>query len=142
MQANQNKPIIVGVIYRPNSPPRADLDLFMSKILEIHDKISNENKTAYLMGDYNINLLNYDSHQKTNDFIDSVIAQGYIPHITKPTRITHVSATVIDHLYCNHTHPNYESGIIITDVADHFGIFRLIYGTHPKINQHTIKYAN
>ena len=33
----------------------------MSKILEIHDKISNENKTAYLMGDYNLNLLNFDS---------------------------------------------------------------------------------
>ena len=99
MQANQNKPVKVGVIFHPNSPPRADLDLFMSKILEIHDKISNENKTAYLMGDYNINLLNFDSHQRTNDFIDSVIAQGYIPHITKPTRITQVLATVINHLF-------------------------------------------
>ena len=94
--------------------------------------ISNENKTAYLMGEYNINLLNFDRHQETNDFIDSVIAQGYIPHITKPTRITQVSATLIDHLYSNHTHPNYESGIIITDVADHFGIFHLIYGTPRK----------
>ena len=40
VQANQNKPIIVGVIDRPNSPPLADLDLLMSKILTIH-KISN-----------------------------------------------------------------------------------------------------
>ena len=57
MQVNQNKQTIVGVIYRSNSPPCAYFDLFMSKILEFHDKISNENKTAYLMGDYNINLL-------------------------------------------------------------------------------------
>ena len=64
VQANQSKPTLVGVIYRPNSHPRADHDLFMSKILEIHDKISIENKTAYLIGDYNINLLHFDSHKK------------------------------------------------------------------------------
>ena len=83
------------------------------------------------MGDYNINLLNFATYQKTNDFIDSVIAQGFIPHITKATRITSISATIIDNIYSNHIHPNYESGIIVTDIADHFGIYHLIYGTPP-----------
>ena len=46
---------MVGVIYRPNSAPHPDIDMFMSKIIEILDKMSNENKIAYLMGDYNIN---------------------------------------------------------------------------------------
>ena len=73
VQDNQNKPIIVDVVYRPNSAPRADVDMFISKIIEIQDKISNENKIAYLMGDYNINLLNFVTHQKTNDFVDNVI---------------------------------------------------------------------
>ena len=107
--------------------------MFISKIIEIQHKISNENRIAYLMGDYNINLLNFVTHQKTNDFVDNVISQGFIPHITKPTRITSNSATLIVHLYSNHNHPNYESGIIVTDVADHFGIFHIIYGTpRPK----------
>ena len=61
----------------------------------------------------------------------SVIAQGYIPHVTKPTSITSVSASIIDHLYSNHIHPNYESGINVTDIANHFGLFHLIYGTPP-----------
>ena len=74
-------------------------------------------------------MQNFVTHQKTNDFIDNVISQGFIPHITKPTRKTSYSATLIDHLYSNHTHRNYESGIIITDLADHFGIFHIIYGT-------------
>ena len=137
VQDNQNKPIIVGVVYRPNSAPRAYVDMFISKILEIQDNISNENKIAYLMGDYNINLLNFIAHQKTNDFVDNAISQGFIPHITKPTRTTSHSATLIDHLYSNHNHPNYESGIIITDVADHFGIFHIIYGT-PRPNKNNI----
>ena len=34
----------MGVIYRPNTLPRADLDLFISNLLEIQSKISNENK--------------------------------------------------------------------------------------------------
>ena len=34
----------------------------------MHEIIFNENKIAYLMGDYNINLLNFGTHKKTNDF--------------------------------------------------------------------------
>ena len=99
---NQNKPIIVGVgvVYRPNSAPRAYVDMFISQMIEIQDKISNENKIVYLMGDYNSNFLNFVTHQKTNDFVDNVISQGFITHITKPPRITSNSATHnIDHVY-------------------------------------------
>ena len=133
VQANKCKPIIVGIIYCPNSHPRAYLDLFMSTILYIHDKIPNKNKIAYLLGHYNIDLLYFVTKTitKTNDFRNCVIAQKIIPYITKPTRITYISATIIDHLYSNHIHPNYESEIIVTDIADHFGIFHLIYGTPP-----------
>ena len=42
VQTNKCKPIIVGVIYRPNF--HANLDLFISTILDIQTKISNENK--------------------------------------------------------------------------------------------------
>ena len=38
------KPIIVGVVYRPNTQPLANLDLFIEKILEIHEIILNEKK--------------------------------------------------------------------------------------------------
>ena len=75
--------------------------------------------------------------KKTNDFIDNVIAQGSIPHITKPTRITYTTATIIYHLYSNHTHTDDDSGIIITDMTDHFGKFNLIYGI-PHV--HNIEY--
>ena len=57
ISCNSKKPIIVGVVYRPNTQPLANLDLFIENILEIHEIILNENKIAYLMGDYNINLL-------------------------------------------------------------------------------------
>ena len=143
-----NKPVIVGVIYRPNTQPRANFDLFTNYILEMHGKISNESKLAYLMGDYNINLLNFGTHQKINQFLDDVISQGFVPHITKPTRITPISATLIDYIYSNHTsfYANFNYGIVITDVADHFEIFHVAYQDNVKhiglIIHATSKYVN
>ena len=62
------------------------------------------------MGDYNINLINFGTHTKTNEFIDYryVISQGFLPYILKPTRVTDTSATLI-HIYSNHTYTNHES---------------------------------
>ena len=104
------------------------------------------------MGDFNIDLLKFRTHEKTNDFINSMITKGYLPLITKPTRITAQSATLIDHIYSNYTHHNYESGIVISDVADHFGTFYVSRKTaateKPKykfvrqMNQNNIKYFN
>ena len=58
-----------------------------------------------------------------------------MPQIIKPTRITPVSATLIDYIYCNHTHTNCDSGIIITDIADHFGVFHVAY-ENMKVKNH------
>ena len=42
------------------------------------------------MGDYNINLLNYDKHQDTTDFVDMLHANSFISLINRPTRIKKV----------------------------------------------------
>ena len=45
--------IIIGIIYRP---PNADIDLFISKLNEILTKISREQKTLVLLGDFNLDI--------------------------------------------------------------------------------------
>ena len=129
IQINERKTIIVGVVYRPNTQPRADIDIFMQKIIEIQSIIKEENKISYLMGDFNIDLLKVNTHAKTNEFVNYVISQGFLPTITRPTRITPHSATLIDHIYSNDNRPTFQnniSGIIITDVVDHFGTFHIV----------------
>ena len=88
IKINSKKSIIVGVIYRPHTQPHADMDLFADKLSEITYKISNENKESYIMGDFNIDLLKFQTHGKTNDVIESMTSKGYLPLITKPTRVT------------------------------------------------------
>ena len=117
------KNTILGVVYRPNSAPRADMDIFSSTLFDIMDTVNKEHKHCVIMGDMNIDLLKFETHLKTSDYLDNLFQNGFLPTITKPTRITSTSATLIDHIYTNNITTTGTSGIIITDLADHFGTF-------------------
>ena len=78
------------------------------------------------MGDLNIDLLKYETHTKTSEFVDELFAFGLCPLITKPTRVTSHSATLIDHIHSDMINDVYKSGIVTTDLSDHFGIFTLL----------------
>ena len=79
------------------------------------------------MGDFNIDLLKHESHDQTNDFLSIMYSHSLLPNINKPTRITRTSATLIDNIYssvsCN-TDTDV-SGILITDITDHYPIFHI-----------------
>lgn len=107
---------LIGIIYRPNTLPKADMNIFIQTLQDITDIINSENKQATLMGDFNIDLTKYTENSKTQDFLNNIISKGFLPHITKPTRVTETTATLIDHIYTNNITPSSESGIIITDV--------------------------
>ena len=62
-------------------------------INQLLDKISKEQKQFFLLGDFNINLLNYNEHQPTNEFLDSLDSNSIIPYILQPARLTSPSKT-------------------------------------------------
>ena len=66
-------------------------------------KIVEENKLFFCMGDFNVNLFNYNVHNPTNDFLDSMLSNYLLPYILHPTRVTDHSATVIDNIFSNNT---------------------------------------
>ena len=78
------------------------------------------------MGDFNVNLLNYESHNKTNDFINTMVSHYLLPHILHPARVTDHSATVIDNIFSNNTSHKTVSGNIITQISDHFPQFIIL----------------
>ena len=63
--------------------------------------LESEKKEIYLLGDLNINLLNYDSHEKTKEFSDMMYSFNIYPLIAKPTRISANRASLIDNIYTN-----------------------------------------
>ncbi|XP_065664693.1 uncharacterized protein LOC136086327 [Hydra vulgaris] len=81
-------------------------------------------KHVYLTGDYNINLLNHSSNVNVQYFLNTLTQHDIIPKISKSTRITNTSSTLLDNIFTNNIHNCLlESGIIKTDITDHFPIF-------------------
>ena len=76
----QEKNIVTGVIYRP---PNQNVDEFFTTTNELLSKISKENKVCYLMGDFNLNLMNHQSHSVTGEFLDALYSNMFFPLITR-----------------------------------------------------------
>ena len=88
--------IVFGCIYKHPNMDVSDFNFLINKLL---DKISKEQKQIFLLGDFNMNLLNYNEHQPTNKFIDSLASNSITPYILQPTGLTSHSKTLIDNIF-------------------------------------------
>ena len=59
-------------------------------------KLSKEDKLKLLLGDFNINLLNYDINPQTNNFPDSFLSHCFLPYIIQLMRLKSNFKTWID----------------------------------------------
>lgn len=116
-----DKRIIIVVVYRP---PGTDLEAFIGSITGVLNTIKREHKLAYIVGDFNLDLLKYNNHLPTSEFYDLMFSYSFLPVITKPTRVTDSSATLIDNIFINDPDiSRLSSGILYTDISDHCPIF-------------------
>ena len=83
-------------------------------------KSTKERNDIFFHGDFNLNLLNYDTHSETNDFINLMMTHYLLPHILHPTRVTDHSATITDNIFTHITEFNSKSGNILCEISDHF----------------------
>ena len=61
------------VIKRKKKEKKLAIDEFNNQFLSsMLEKVSFENKKVYVMGDFNINLLNYELNQETADFLNNM----------------------------------------------------------------------
>ena len=114
------KSVVVGVVYRP---PNGNTGVFNDCIHDSLCKISNEKNYCFILGDYNIDLLS----NRSTDFLNTLTSCGFCPTISRPTRVTDHSSSLIDNILTNITSYNEaevrSAGILITDITDHFPIY-------------------
>ena len=67
-------------------------------------------KGCYIMGDFNIDLLKYQQHSNTNDFLNTMFSHSFLPVINR-------------YIQNNHSITN---GLLFTDISDHLLIFSII----------------
>ena len=120
--------VIVGVIYRPPDTSVNDFNEYVNSLLS---KAKAEKKIIHILGDFNINLLNADSHSGTQNFLDIMYSSSLLPTITKPTRVTKNSATLIDNIFSNSLLCTQKimTGILYCDNSDHFPVFYIDYSS-------------
>ena len=80
---------------------------------------------VFILGDMNIDFLKYNIHANTEQYLDMLYLDNLIPVITKPTRISDLSSTLIDHIYTNVSIQKVVSGIALVDISDHLPTFSL-----------------
>ena len=54
----------------------------------LFDKLTKENKPSVISSDFNLNLIKYTQNKGVNQFIEKILSNNFIPHITLPTRVT------------------------------------------------------
>ena len=120
---NLSRKVLVAAIYRP---PGTDLDEFNRILSHLLDSIRSEQILCYLMGDFNVDLLKSELHRATSEFCDILFSHSFLPLISKPTRITTDSFSLIDNIFTNSVnYSQHMPGILYADISDHLPVFAL-----------------
>ena len=104
----QRKPIIIGCIYRH---PKSNLELFTNRLEETLRFLNQSKYDVFILGDINVDLYKYATHNPSEKYLDMLFSNNMTPIITKPTRLTDHSETLIDHIYTNSTLRRYPLGL-------------------------------
>ena len=91
-------------------------DYYLNKLLH---KLSSENKSIILLGEFNVDFMKYDNHPSANESLDSLSSHLFLPHIIKPTRIRDSSKTLIHNIFSNILIESTLSGNLTATISDH-----------------------
>ena len=144
-----NKPnFIVGVVYKHSSMQHYKLNNdFLQYLL---NKIQTEKKLRVLVGDFNLNLIQYSKTTGISHFLEIILSRNIMPQITLPTRVSGRTVTLIDNIPINTYENKCTSGNITTSVSNHLPQFLIIENfkgetykiKNPKVTVRDYKKAN
>ena len=101
---------------------------------DIFSKNGKNLKNIVLAGDFNINVLDFETNKNVQGFLNVMFGYDIIRLTNKPLRITRHTTNDIDHIITNSVtgHNDFKSAVTKTDLSDHFLIVFAI-----KINKTT-----
>ncbi|MEW8547257.1 MAG: reverse transcriptase family protein [Candidatus Thiodiazotropha sp.] len=137
IKPTNSRSFLVGHIYRPPNSSVQWNELFEECI----EKVLQEEKEIYLLGDINRDLLNNQVHGAWTDYMEPF---GLTQMVSEATRVTSGSRTLIDHIYTNCPENVNSVSVPKIGLSDHFPIFltRKMHNQMPKGNHYTISYRS
>lgn len=120
----KSKNIIISNIYRP---PKGKLVPFKDSLSQVINQAECESKPIYLLGDFNLNLLDYATEPNVREFVNMMYGNMLLPAINKPTRITLKASTCIDNIFVKtNFQDKLHAGIIAVHISDHLPQFLIV----------------
>ena len=117
LELPDGKKLAIACIYKA---PIASIEQLL-KHLESFNALTKNYRDVYICGDINIDISNSDENPLANRYLNFMLENNYWPLITRATRITAKTASIIDHIFTKST-DRHESRIIVTDVSDHLPV--------------------
>ena len=133
--------LLLGSLYRA---PNTNGKLFSEHVNEVLSRIKSRtpNMEISLGMDHNHDLLKSDTHKQTEEFLDLMVNSEMWPTITRPTRVTQTSVTLIDNIFISsRLHHQFDSMLILDDISDHLPSLVLLKQTKIK-NKEPIEFKS
>ena len=122
------KNILIGII---NRPPNGKLEEFKECLSNLLQTLDLGNKKCFLMVNFNLDLLKSDENEHIKDFTNTMFSSAFYPLISRPTRISNTSATLIDNIFVKKIEESYKCGILFTyPISDHLPVFLTTSNSH------------
>ena len=128
---------LVGNMYRPPNSTVQWNEFFEDSI----EKVLQEEKEIFLLGDINRDLINEQIKRSWADYMEPY---GLDQLVVEPTRITSDSRTLIDHIYCNCPETVKSVHVPKLGLSDHFPVIvtRKLHNNVLKKTHHCISYRS
>ena len=130
--STDHQSIILSNIYRPprNNNNNSVIESFLKEIGPIIHSIGRLTKDSIIVGDFNIDLLRIHEREKYNEFLETMVSNGFFPKITFPTRFAKKSAALLDQFFVKSVNlPSKTlSGILFSSASDHLACFSCFPG--------------
>ncbi len=96
------------------------IENFITKFDELLQSLYQCNSNVFAFLDANINLLKVANSKHASDYIGTIHSNGFLQLISKATRISGDSYSLIDHILCKNFYQSYKTSTLIADISDHF----------------------
>jgi len=127
-----NKRSTFTSIYRSPSDHSENLNECVSHLDHLMFELSSKYENSFICLDSNVNSLIHPTNPHHAKYFSSICENGFIQCISKATRISGSSSSLIDHILSNSLMDEVTSGTIISDISDHFMTFVQLPSRPPR----------
>ena len=120
-----DKKYTISCIYRPRYKHHM-VNEFSKQLKKLLNNPTLKKSNTILLGDFNINLLEHETHLETGNYLHMIQSLNFIPLISRPTRFPEGEQNgrpaLLDHIYTNFIHQSI-AGIVHYKITDHLPVF-------------------